>query len=194
MSGNKNYTDLRLLALGDLSHEEVAKKVLQLNSTSPELGSVVRGAHDRILHLSQTAVVANNDAELETLRRQLQDAEARTQQFSTELTAALSKVEEETSAKNALQGEVNRLNSELQHIRDNYDLSEEDGDDEDGVEENGDEKIEIRTGYMPTREQLKEIATANGFKVRAQPGGKEDLADYVYVTMEKTVLFAHERS
>lgn len=194
MSGNKKYSDLRLLALGALTHEEVANKLLQLNASSPDLRSIASGAHDRIMYLAQLTNAEGNAEELETLRRQLQDAETRITQFSSELTEALSKVEEETAAKNSLQGQVNTLNAELTHIRDNYDLpGDEDGedDDEDGVEEGASDD---RTGYMPSREELKTIATENGFKVRAQPGGKEDLADYVYVTMEKTVEFAHARS
>lgn len=193
MSGNKKYSDLRLLALGALTHEEVANKLLQLNASSPDLRSIASGAHDRIMYLAQLTNAEGNAEELETLRRQLQDAETRITQFSSELTEALSKVEEETAAKNSLQGQVNTLTAELNHIRATYELPDEDGEDEDedGVEEGA---SDVRTGYMPSREELKTIATENGFKVRAQPGGKEDLADYVYVTMEKTVEFAHARS
>lgn len=196
MSGNKNYSDLRLLALGAFTHEEVANKLLQLNATSTDLRTIASGAHDRIMHLAQLTNAEGNAEEFETLRRQLQDAETRIAQFSAELTEALSKVEDETSAKNSLQGQVNVLTAELNHIRATYDLPDEDGEDEDedGVEEGTDSERGALTGYMPTREELKVIATENGFKVRAQTGGKEDLADYVYVTMEKTVEFAHARS
>lgn len=192
MSG-KNYGDLRHLAMGHLSHEEIANKLLQMNATNPELTSVLRGGHDRIQHFLSTAVVATNDSEIETLRRQLTDAEARNQQFSIELTSALSNVAVEKERANGLQGEVNRLSGELQHIRDTYDLSDEEDDGEDGIEEETSE-MPARVGYMPNREEIKEIATANGFRVRQQSGGKEDLADYVYVTIEKTVQFAHDRS
>ena len=120
-----NYKDIRQIAMGDQPHEAIANLLIQQNSTSQNLASVLRAAHDRILHLASTAVVATNDSEAETLRRQLADAEARIQQFSGELTAALAQVTEEREAKNALQGEVNRLNAELQHIRDNYDLEED---------------------------------------------------------------------
>jgi chromosome segregation ATPase len=124
--------------MGDVPHEELANKLLQLNATSPELSSVLRGAHDRILHLATTATVATNSAEVETLQRQLEDANARIDQFSTDLTSALMTSANEKDRADGLQGQVNELNAELQRIRDTYDLDDaeeaESGDEEGGEE------------------------------------------------------------
>lgn len=192
MSG-KNYGDIRHLAMGDLSHEAVANLLVQQNASSPNLHSVLRAGHDRILHLASTATVATNDSEIETLRRQLADANARVEQFSGELTAALSNVAVEKERADTLQGQVNQLSADLQHIRDNYDLSDLEG--ETDGDDSADAENEIDNGpreaYMPSRAEIKEIALANGFRV---PQGADDLKPYVYVTVEKAVELAHSRS
>ena len=206
MSGNKNYSDLRSLALGHLSHEEVAHKHLQMNGSHAELTSVLRGGHDRIQHLLQTGGSGNTEelqAKLDTvqsnatsmeeniveLNRRLAEAQAKIASQETELTSALSSVAVEKQRADDLQERIT-------YIEQHYDLSDvEEGDDEDGVEEaEKTSETTARVGYMPSRSELKDIATQNGFRVRAQSGGKEDLNDYVYVTMEKAVEYAHSKS
>ena len=192
---DKNYGDIRQLAMGHLSHDEVANNMLQLNASTADLASHARAAHDRILHLAQN--VGGTDAtEIESVRRELEAAYTQIAELSGQLKSAQDSVTAEKTRADNLQNEVTALNGELQHIKDNYDLSDLDAE----GEEEGDLAVEDRENeadfgereaYMPTRAEIKEIALAQGFRI---PQGANDLRDYVYTTAEEVVKLAHTKS
>lgn len=205
MSG-KNYGDIRQLAMGDVSHDELAHRLLQVNASTPDLSSLTRAAHDRIMHLAETGGTTDT-SEIETLRQQLHEANLRLNEAAgnaVELNGKLIESEQKWLAEkdraDGLQEKVNVLSADLQRIADNYDLSdldaEGDGEEEkiEDRENEADFSAEERPGYMPSRDEIKEIAIRHGYRTRKQANGKEDLNDYVYLTVEESVTLAHSKS
>lgn len=144
---------------------------------------------NRRLAEAQAAQTPAVDAgvELATLKAQLAEANAKIEKQETELTTAY-------MAKSAAEGRANELQSKLDHLAATYDL--EDGDDEgtDIPEANLARTESGAAYYKPSRDELREIATARGFRVRPQAGGTEDLNDYVYDAMYEGIKLSHEKS
>lgn len=60
-STTKDYSDVNRLALGHITHEQLAQKLLQQTRSSEELMSVLRAGHDRIQYFLCGKPVAQNE-------------------------------------------------------------------------------------------------------------------------------------
>lgn len=258
---SKDYSNQNTLALGHLTHEDVAAQLLNLTRSSENFMSVVRAGHDRIHHLTQINVgeyapfasapvpvsigayeqiseeeqqrrkdayerrvlqekidaltlerdaAVSNQKTAETavtnIGQQLQDANTRIETIHAELTDAKTsqtalqseldstKLEVTTTYMrvSAAESKVAELQATLDDIRTNYEIEGE----EDATigDPNNTAENEAVGYYKPSRDELRVIAVKNGFHTRTQPGGVDDLNDYVYDTLYESIKLSHDRT
>lgn len=278
---SKDFSDVRYLALGNLSHEEVAERLLNMTRSTEDFMAVARAGHDRIRHFivlqeqptqaeldklvenfqsaaldaeedqttraagqriaeqsaqadsdisdakyaqrekeynvekqdllnqitglqAQATAATNNLKSAEATMAQMSETQKRTEATLATATETLSNVELELTkalmTKAAVEQRAEQLQAQLDDIRQNYEIEGEEVDAETETENENDDSTddaesnsELRY-YKPTPAELKEIAVAHGFRVRPQPGGKEDLNPYVYETMYAGIEMSHKRT
>lgn len=181
----KDFTNLRTLAMGHIDNEDLAMLCIHQTSTSADLQSVLRAAHDRIMHLSQLLVRASV-AYSSTLGLISPQAEER-------------QVVLHVSTAGSTPADVERMvesftTTNLDALTPDASLSEEApaqeatelepavtaADDSVKVEETVTMDVVILTQPELTRNMVLEAALARGFKTRPQKGGPDDLNEYVY--------------
>lgn len=161
---NKDYTNLRALALGNIGHEELAKLCLHQTATSTDLRSVLQAAHDRILHLNalltQQPRTFVGDGERTVFH--LDIGEGADQAAVAQVMASIGEVDLNTTAP----AQFNEEQPEQEALP---------------VEEEATTMtITILTQPELSREQILRAALQRGFKKRPQAGGADDLNQYVY--------------
>ena len=226
---SKDYSNTRALAMGDVSNLDLANLCLHQTATSTDLASVLRAAHDRILHLDQALTAARAEfvvGELSSTAEPTVNDLLRSVMPRGDLSVIEDNAVEETVSQNTVEPREGETSA---FIQDMPNPSEEDLNDpmfeaiwqrikdwdinvpsyyngycgangshvmlilnalRDMQPTNTIMHVTILTQPKLKREDVLQAALNRGFKKRPQPGGEQDLNEYVYEFAEDIRLLS----